>query len=220
MSSLKVRNAIAARAEHGWRYKVGNRIVCRSLNGCCLRGLEVTHTSMPGDYRVYAFTQTWFGAVDYPTLSLSFEFLEGRRFGDENEVASQLDPFLRTHEELRRVVFAESDDPVFISKNSWYCLSPPASLELRIEVAVIRSWEGDAEWALPCLQALEQEASERPQNPFWNTRRALVRDVIRCLRDGIPARTVIEPLNAAARAKLRITPIRRPPRLDPTTPRR
>lgn len=91
---------------------------------------------------------------------------------------------------------------------------------MRIEVAIIRAWEGDIDQAMPLLLSLREEISERPRDAFWDGRRALIRDVMRCLRDGIPARTVIEPLNAAARAKLRITPIRLRPTLDPTTPRR
>ena len=37
--------AIAADHRFGWNYVIGNNIVCRSLDGNCLRGLLVDRTS-------------------------------------------------------------------------------------------------------------------------------------------------------------------------------
>lgn len=211
----KVVRAISKMPEMDWRFVVGGRVVCRSIEGPYLRGIHVDRTSSPGVYVLRAMQTLWSMIEENVYLNHSIE-LGGFR-GGLDRIVGGFRHQLAIDEGIRRCLMADPGEP-FLFDPRFY-----SGVEINVphpwvERAIMRAMDGDGIGALPLLKRATVRypgTTSRTADHPWK----IIPEAISSIEQGGDVGALLYPLSEEAKKRISIKPIRgRKPSVSSSTP--
>jgi len=201
----RVIRAISKMPEMDWKFVVGGRVVCRSIEGPYLRGIHVDRTSSPGVYVLRTMQTLWSTIEENIYLNHSIVLPGGFR-GGLDRIVGGFRHQLAIDEGIRRCLMADPGEPFLFDPRfgSGEEINVPQPW---VERAIMRAMDGDGVGALPLLKRATvryPSITSRTADHRWR----IIPEVISSIEQHGDVGALLYPLAEEAKKRISIKPIR------------